>query len=290
MKWLYDRNPWPVLLYYLSVTTLSAVFNNPYYTAALAVAAVVSFIVDGGRAKAALSFAAVFALTFIVNPVVSKKGSTPVIFIGDDPVTAEAILYGLNSAALITAVMFLFYVFTKVMDSEKLLYLTSPFSAAAAMTLSAVLRFAPLYARQAGVISDQQKALGAGGDGSIPARLRFGARVFSALSTWALENGITAADSMACRGYGTGKRSFYSFYKFKPSDTVFLVSGLCLTAACALPALFCDCRFGYYPGIKPPQMSAGLMISFSAFVLLSFLPIIFETADRIRWKYLRQKI
>ena len=142
------------------------------------------------------------------------------------------------------------------------------------MTLSAVLRFAPLYARQAGVISDQQKALGAGGDGSIPARLRFGARVFSALSTWALENGITAADSMACRGYGTGKRSFYSFYKFKPSDTVFLVSGLCLTAACALPALFCDCRFGYYPGIKPPQMSAGLMISFSAFVLLSFLPII----------------
>ena len=64
---------------------------------------------------------------------------------------------------------------------------------------------------------------------------------------------------------------------------------LCVVA-CALPALFCDCRFGYYPGIKPPQMSAGLMISFSAFVLLSFLPIIFETADRIRWKYLRQKI
>ena len=290
MIWFDKCNPFPVLIYYVAVTALSAVFNNPYYTAALLVSAVAAFVMCRGRLRAALSFCVVFLLTFIVNPILSKKGATPLLFFGDSPVTLEAIVYGLNSAALITAVMFLFYVFTKTVDSEKLLYLLSPFSAAAAMTVSAVLRFAPLYVRQSKVISDQQKALGFQGGQSIPARLKSGARVFSALSTWALENGITAADSMACRGYGTGKRSFYSFFPFKPSDRVFIAAELLLTALCAVPAIIADWAFNYYPIIETPAVRVWLIISFTAFSLLSFLPVIFEITDRIKWKYLLQKI
>lgn len=290
MLWLQRCNPFTVLLYFASVTALSAVYNNPYHTAVTLAASIILFILMRGGVKTAMWFFAVFALTFIVNPVISKKGVTPLLFIGDDPVTLEAVVYGLNSASLIAAVMFLFYCFTEIIDSEKLLYILSPFSASAALTVSAVLRFIPLYAKQAETTANQQKAIGNQGGGSIPERLRSGGRVFSALSTWALENGITAADSMACRGYGTGKRSFYSAYGFKKSDGVFLISQLVLIAAAVVPSFFTRCSYQYYPSLDFPELNPAFIVSAASYTALVFLPLITEITDRIKWKYLLQKI
>ena len=290
MIWFDKCNPFPALFYFISVTVLAALFNNPYHTAVTLAASIVMFVFMRGRARVALSFFIVFVLTFIVNPLVSKKGATPLIFIGNDPVTLESVIYGLNSAAMILSVMFLFFTFTRLLDSEKLLYLLSPFSASAAMTVSAVLRFAPLYLRQARLISAQQKVIGAEGGRSIPERLRSGVRVFSALSTWALENGIIAADSMACRGYGTGKRTFFSFFGFRPSDLVFLLLSAALTAGAAVPAAFSRLSFMYYPVIVLPETGAAFAVSAASYMLLVFLPLIFEITDRIKWKYLQSKI
>ena len=290
MIWLQKCNPFTVLLYFVSVTALSAVYNNPYHTAVTLGAAIIFFILMRGKGKAALWFFTVFVLTFIVNPIISKKGVTPLLFIGDDPITLEAVIYGLNSASLIAAIMFLFYCFTELIDSEKLLYMLSPFSASAALTVSAVLRFVPLYAKQANMISNQQKAIGNQGGRSIPERLRFGGRVFSALSTWALENGIVAADSMACRGYGTGRRSFYSAYGFKTSDGAFLICQLVFIAAAVVPSFFTRCSYQYYPSLDFPAVNALFIVSATSYTLLVILPLIAEITDRIKWKYLLQKI
>ncbi|MBO4423174.1 MAG: hypothetical protein J5879_07030 [Clostridia bacterium] len=290
MIWFRKCNPYPALLYFTAVTVLSAVYNNPYHTAVSLAAGIVMFVMMDGRARVAAWFFSVFVLTFIVNPIVSKKGATPVLFIGDDPVTLEAIVYGLNSAALITAVLFLFFCFTELLDSEKLLYLLSPLSSSAALTVSAVLRFAPLYAHQASLISDQQKAAGTEGGKSIPEKIRFGGRVFSALSTWALENGIKTADSMACRGYGTGRRSFYSFFGFRKSDGIFLMIQLILIASTVVFSLLSSCTFQYYPNVEMPEINAFSLISALSFTALTFSPIIAEITDRIKWKYLTSKI
>lgn len=290
MLWLKKCNPFTVLLYFVSVTALSAVYNNPYHTSITLFAGIVFFIMMRGKGKAALWFFSVFALTFIVNPIISKKGVTPLLFIGDDPVTLEAVIYGLNSASLIAAVLFLFYCFTELTDSEKLLYMLSPFSSSAALTVSAVLRFVPLYAKQAQMTADQQKAIGNQGGGSIPEKLRSGVRIFSALSTWALENGIIAADSMACRGYGTGRRSFYSAYGFKKSDGVFLTLQLVFIAGTVIPSFFTRCSYQYYPSLDFPDINAAFIISAASYTLLVLLPLIAEITDRLKWKYLLQKI
>ena len=121
MSWFERCNPFTVLLYFVSVSVLAAVYNNPYHTAVTLAAAIIYFVMMRGKKKAAFWFFTVFLLTFIVNPVMSKKGITPLLFIGDDPITLEAVIYGLNSASLIAAVMFLFYCFTELTDSEKLM-------------------------------------------------------------------------------------------------------------------------------------------------------------------------
>lgn len=290
MQWFNRCNPFTVLLYFVSVSVLAAVYNNPYHTAVTLAAGIIYFIMMKGKKKAALWFFTVFILTFLVNPIMSKKGVTPLLFIGDDPITLEAVIYGLNSASLIAAVLFLFYCFTELTDSEKLMYMLSLFSASAALTVSTVLRFVPLYAKQANAISDQQKAIGNQGGKSIPERIRFGGRVFSSLTTWALENGITAADSMACRGYGTGRRSFYSAFGFKKSDGVFLVSQLVLTAATVIFSLFTRCTYQFYPSLDFPDINAAFIISAASYTLLVFIPLLSEITDRIKWKYLLQKI
>ena len=290
MTWFQKCNPFVSLIYFIAVTTLAAVYNNPYHTAVTLICTVIMFIMCGGKRKTALGFFVIFILTFIVNPIISKKGATPLLFIGNDPITLEAIVYGLNSASLIAAILFLFRCFTEMTDSEKLMYLLSPFSATAALTVSAVLRFTPLYARQAEQIAEQQTALGAQGGKSIPEKIKHGGRVFSALSTWALENGIVTADSMACRGYGTGRRSFYTAYGFKKSDGLFLTFELILIVSTVVPSLFSSCTFGYYPDIVIPEMNALFLLSASSYALLVLLPLIFEITDRIKWKYLLQKI
>lgn len=290
MLWFERCNPFTVLLYFVSVSALAAVYNNPYHTAVTLAAGIVFFIMMRGKPKTALWFFSVFLLTFIVNPIMSKKGATPLLFIGDDPITLEAVIYGLNSASMIAAILFLFYCFTELTDSEKLMYMLSPFSSSAALTVSAVLRFVPLYAKQAVMISDQQKAIGNQGGKSIPEKLRFGGRVFSSLSTWALENGIVAADSMACRGYGTGRRSFYSACGFKKSDGVFLSCQIVLIAATVVPSFFTRCSYQYYPSLDFPETNAAFIISAASYTLLVFLPLISEITDRLKWKYLLQKI
>ena len=290
MTWFRKCNPFPALLYFVAVTALSAVYNNPYHTAVTLVSAALMFILCGGKKKTAVGFFMIFLLTYIVNPIISKKGATPLIFIGSDPITLEAVVYGLNSASLIAAVLFLFYCFTDMTDSEKLMYMLSPFSASFALTVSAVLRFVPLYVRQANEIAEQQTAMGVQGGKSIPEKVKYGGRIFSALSTWALENGIVTADSMACRGYGTGRRSFYTAYGFKKNDGVFLSCEILLILSVVIPSFFTTCSYNYYPDLVFPTVNAPFIISALSYALLVFLPLMFEVTDRIKWKYLLQKI
>lgn len=290
MKFFERLNPYPVLLYFISSAVLATVYNNPYHTVILLVFSLITFIMIHGKARFALIFFSVFILTFIINPLLSKKGATQIAFIGNDPVTLEAVVYGANSAALICGIMFLFYCFSYIIDFEKLLYIFSPLSASAALTASAVLRFAPLYAKQAKVISDQQKAVGAEGGKSIPEKIKFGARVFSALSTWALENGIVAADSMQCRGYGTGKRRFFSIRGFKAEDAVFTALALLFTLGTVIFSLFTKCSFNYYPNIEIPEINLFFILSAACYTALVMLPLAAEICDMVRWKFLMQKI
>lgn len=48
----------------------------------------------------------VTALPVIVNPLVNHRGNTPVLYINDQPITLEAVLYGLFTGLMIAAMLF----------------------------------------------------------------------------------------------------------------------------------------------------------------------------------------
>ncbi len=290
MKLFERSNPVPVFIYFVSAAVLCAVLNSPFYTAVTFAAAIFIFFASGGRTRTFLLFAAFALITAAVNPLISKKGDTPLLFIGDSPVTLEAILYGINTAFVLFSVLLLFSAFSKLITAQKLLYLTAPLSGAAAITLSMALRFAPMYAAQARLISDQQKVLGGEGNGTLPEKTKNRLRVFLALATWALENGVVISDSMAGRGYGVGRRRFYSVYKFRYEDIVMTAILTLLAATVAVSALSGGCTASFYPVFTPPDRRAVTVVCRISYTLLAALPVAAELADRLKWKYLISKI
>ena len=157
------------------------------------------YTVRNGRQsiKGHLRSLALFLILALANPLISHNGRTVLFVLNNNPVTLEALLYGVNSAASMVGALYWLFCFTQMMTSEKLLYITGRLSPKLSLVLSMALRSVPMYKAQAKKISGAQKAMGLFSDDNIIDDIRGNLRIFSALATWALENGIITADSMA---------------------------------------------------------------------------------------------
>ena len=74
MKWFERCNPFTVLLYFVSVPVLAAIYNNPYHTAVTLAAGIIYFVMMRGKKKAAFWFFTVFILTYRDRPI--PRGET----------------------------------------------------------------------------------------------------------------------------------------------------------------------------------------------------------------------
>ena len=226
----------------------------------------------------------------VINPLFSHNGATVLFVINDSPITLEATLYGVVSSAMILAVLYWFRSFTQIMTSDKLLYVFGKLSPKLSLILSMGLRYVPLFNRQTKKINATQRALGLYKDDNIVDRIKGGTRVFSVLLTWALENGIITADSMAARGYGTGKRTHFSLFRFRRADVILILLTLILgTVACiSLGTNSLDITF--YPKIEISVFTPLSVWGLTAYALLTMLPTFVELKEKIKWNCLKSKI
>lgn len=285
-------NPISIFIYFAAAAILPMFFLHPLTAALMLFGGVGFFFSVGGwkSVKSNLFFMFLALAGAFINPLFNHNGATVLFVLNDNPVTLEAFWYGLASSALIIGGIFWFRAFSKIMTSDKLLYLLGTFSPKIALILSMALRYIPLFAVQAEKTSDAQKALGLAGDGSVPERLKSGIRVFSVMVTWTLENGIVTADSMEARGYGSGKRTFFSVYRFHRRD--YLLVG----TTAALFAVFAFClasgafEFSFYPYTDALNADWRLLAGTAAYGPLAFLPVIIKGGEAVKWRYLRSEI
>ena len=288
----HDLNPAVIAIWFFAVTGTAMFCSYPVICFLTLLGGVLLFAIRNGKKhlKTHLFFLILYVILTLANPLISHNGNTVLFVMNDNPVTLEALLYGLNSATMLTGVLYLFRSFTQIMTSEKLLYITSVLSPKISMVLSMDIRYVPIFSRQGQKVSDTQKAMGLYTDDNIVDDITGRMRIFSSVSTWALENGIVTADSMAARGYGTGRRTALKWFPFGRTDVVFLALTIAFTGTVALAAAHGSYIFDFYPsvsGIHPDLVGkAGL----AAFFLLVIMPVIKETEAIIRWRYLESKI
>lgn len=287
-----DVCPSVIFIYYCSLIGI-VMFSQSPVLIALAMLGGQAYVLVGDLVRSArdrLTGVALFAILALINPIFSHNGRTVLLVINDAPITLEAVIYGCVSAAVIVTVLGLFRSFSDIMTRDKLLYVFGRISPRMALVLSLGLRYISLLRIRARAISDTQRALGLYKEDNIYCKFKSDLRVFSILITWALENGITTADSMTARGYGTAKRTYYSVFKFGRYDALLLCITLICFAITVLAMLLGALDTVYYPSIELEKMTPLALAAYFAYGLLAMLPAIIDLWERIRWRYLLSKM
>ncbi len=235
-------------------------------------------------------YAAAAVITPLVNLLFSHSGSTVLLVVNHHPLTLESLLYGLNGAGVLLAVLVWMRIFSRIMTTDRIMYLLGGLWPGAALLLSMTLRFVPLFARQAKAVSAAQRGMGMYKEDNVVDDARGGLRVFSVLTTWALENGITTADSMRGRGYGSGRRTSYSVYRFRLRDGLLLLGCTAAGGVFALSWLGGALEYSFYPLPDPIPMTSLSAAGYGACALLTLVPAIIEAEVRLRWRCLISKI
>lgn len=231
-----------------------------------------------------------FLMVAVTNPLFSHNGVTPLFFLNGNPVTLEAFAYGAAIAVAVIGVMLWCKCMGEIMSSDKFLWLFGRPFPKISLVLSAALRFIPLFVRQSKEVSRAQKAMGLYSSKSYVDKIKAAFSVLSVMITRALESAIDTSMSMKARGYGTGRRTSFSIFRFTLRDLIFLITALALFAVTLIGIALGKTEFCYYPEITEIQADAGFIITCSAYFALAILPFITEIKEELKWKYCISKI
>lgn len=292
MRRLEDCNPIVITIYYLAMMIILMFSQNPVLLLIGAIGALTYFLLRNkeNTLLSHLFYIVLFALLSIINPLTSHNGKTVLFVINNSPITLEATIYGAVNAGIIVTVLYLFRSFSDIMTRDKLLYVFGKLSPKLALVLSMALRYVALFKDRARHISESQRAIGLYKDENVIDKIKSDLRVFSILITWALENGITTADSMSARAYGKHKRTYYSIFGFCLCDGIMLGIILSCTTLTLLGMSLGALNFTFYPNIVSADPTPLSTAAYIAYGILAILPTITETEERLKWKYLQSKI
>lgn len=280
--------------FFIAVILFTMFFMNPFFLAvSFAASFLYSVLLKGIKA---LKFNLLFALPMllviaVLNPVFVHQGMTMLFYMNDNPVTLEAVEYGLAAGVMLVSVLLWFTCYNEVMTSDKFIYLFGRIIPALSLVISMTLRLIPRFRNQIRRISHAQKAIGMDtGTGNIIQRAMRGIRILSILTTWALENAVETSDSMKARGYGLRGRTAFSPFRFERRDGVCLAVIAATAVLCIIGQTVGAAYFQYYPYIKWAQMRPFTAVMWATYSLLCFLPPALEIKEGAKWRLLRSKI
>ncbi|MEG0569244.1 MAG: energy-coupling factor transporter transmembrane component T [Erysipelotrichales bacterium] len=284
-----------VILSYFGVVIFFTMFQwNPVFLGISLVASIVFGIKALGidEFKKKILFSVFFFLIVVIaNPIFVHDGVTPLFYANGNAITLEALIYGLAFAMMLISVIYWFNSFSKIMTSDKIIYIFSAIIPTIGLIISMVLRFIPQFQRQLKKIMDINKVAGDPYKSkSISHRIATIFKTFSILLTWAFENSIDTANSMKARGYGLKGRTTFHLFKFEKRDFIFIITMGCLVLLNVVLYKQAGLRFYYYPEIATVKLDALSIISYISYVIMFTLPLIIEKKEELKWKSLVSKI
>ena len=180
---------------------------------------------------------------------------------------------------------------SRVITSDKFIYLFGRVIPALSLVLSMTLRFIPKFKSQLAAVVEAQRSIGRDiSQGSLLRRMKLAVSVLSIMITWALENAMDTADSMKGRGYGLPGRTAFSIYRLDDRDksalAFLLLCAFCLVMGTAASAF----SFRYYPGIRAGARTP-LALSFQlVYTALCAMPILLNAFEERKWKSIHSKM
>ena len=258
--------------FYIGAFLLGMMLIHPVFLAVSAITAAAFYITVKGRKAKSFLF-----------------GMIP-LFLNGRPYTLEALAYGTSLAAMVVTILLWFASYSFVMTSDKFLYLFGKAAPSVSLVLTMILRLLPNYEKKIAQIGNARKSIGMSAEnGTTKEKAEHGLTIVSAMTSWALEGGIIMADSMRSRGFGTGKRTTFSLYRFEKRDKILLA----IMAGFLAIVIFC-CIMGGSSAQYTPEflvaMSPYTVVGAVAYGAFLALPTAVNITEEIIWHILRSKI
>ena len=231
----------------------------------------------------------VLLFTAVLNPLFNHEGTTVLFYLrNDNPVTLEAVCFGLASAVLMGASILWFNCCNAVFTTDKIIYLFGRVIPSLSLMISMTLRFVPRFKEYLQSTQQVQKAMQP--PKSKLDTLKQALTAFSATMSWAMEQSIVTADSMKSRGYGSAGRTAYAIYRFERRDGLTLAILAVLCMGTLLPWLTGTVQWAFYPAMTGQLLGFGQILSYLSFTGICLMPMIIDLTEDCKWNSLRSKI
>lgn len=280
-------------IYFTTVIIFSMFFMHPVFLLISLFCGIIYSIYLNGKKAVKFNFLYMLPMLFVValiNPAFNHEGITILVYINDNPITLESILFGAASSIMFISVIIWFSCYNAVMTSDKFIYLFGKIIPSLSLILSMVLRFIPKLKAQIKVISNAQKCIGRDvSNGNVINRAKNGIKIISILITWELENGIEIADSMKCRGYGIKGRTAFSNYRFDNRDKSVLGVVITLIIFMLVGLVMGENTIKYFPAVLIKDISIVSYIIYISYAVLLLIPVVLNILEDIRWYHMKSK-
>lgn len=225
----------------------------------------------------------------VMNPMFNHEGVTVLWYLpNDNPITLEAICFGLASAVMMGASIVWFNCCNTVFTSDKIIYLFGRVIPAMSLLISMTLRFVPRFKNFLQSVMRTQRAMHK--PENTKEKLQQAMAAFSATVSWAMEQSIISADSMKSRGYGVQGRTAFSIYLFEKRDTITIALLAMLCAGAAAPHLIGLMGWTYYPSLSGQLLGPVQIMAYVCCGGMFNLPLIIDLMEDRKWNSLRSKI
>ena len=231
----------------------------------------------------------ILVMMAVINPMFNHRGVTVLLYLpNDNPVTLEAVCFGLASAVMMGASIVWFNCCNTVFTSDKIIYLFGRVIPALSLLISMTLRFVPRFKNFLQSVLQTQQAMHK--PENTKEKLQQALAAFSATVSWAMEQSIVSADSMKSRGYGLFGRTAFSIYLFEKRDGTVLAFLAVLCAGAVLPHLAGQMDWVYYPSMSGQLLGPVQALAYLCYGGMCNLPLIIDLLEDRKWNDLKSKI
>ena len=231
----------------------------------------------------------ILILMALLNPMFNHEGMTILWYLpNDNPITLEAICFGLASAVMMGASIVWFNCCNTVFTSDKIIYLFGRVIPAFSLMISMTLRFVPRFKNFLQSVLRTQQAMHK--PENTKEKLQQALSAFSATVSWAMEQSIISADSMKSRGYGGLGRTAFSIYIFEKRDGITIAFLALLSAGAALPHILGLMGWTYYPSLTGTLLGVVQGMAYLCYGGMCNLPLMINLMEDRKWNALRSKI
>lgn len=283
------QHPLINLLYYVCVGVSVMLFLHPIFLITAIILLILINLLHGNKEKvnkSAPGFIVMGLIVIVLNPVFVHRGTNILFYFRNNPITLEAIIYGVMMALMLVCILVLFLSFNDVINGRKFMFLFSKVWPQLGLLLMLTIRFVPLFLRRWREIHEVQRVRSYSmSQGSVKSRAKIGMLYMQKLLTWSLEEALQSAESMKARGYGlTKNRTSYQVFMMTAKDWGKVMLLLVLTGIGIVGAKQENGVLTIYPELGRVSFTFADWLHYGIFVILVSLPLILEGGEQLKWR------